>query len=322
MRREKQLLAATMERLPPDLQRAPDSDSGKTKLAQLYQLLSWWRWAVVFLGFIIVAGRFWPASQENNWEIECLRKNGNVSDMATRLLYQRLTSELEETREENHRLKSREEELQQMYEDEVQKGHERVKDLQSYRESEVERKEREKQDLVTLSKSLKSQLDDKENEIDNLISQQMELQQKYDIEGRKRTKDLQSCQADVKSKSENIEDLNNRIHVSQEEHDKRLQAEQQHKEDELKKRDKRIRDLKLQVQEKEQRIQTLTGEVDTEKKKLQSEKAQCDRKLEDLRSTQNDGSLWVSGKFAAGFFMAFGVMLCIGCIAGATERKR
>ena len=121
------------------------------------------------------------APNENDWEIECLRRDGNVSDVASRLLYQRLASELEETREENHRLSSREKELQQMFEDEVQRGQERVKDLQSYREGEVARKEREKQDIVTFSEGLKAQLDGKGNEIDNLKRQEMELQKMFSL---------------------------------------------------------------------------------------------------------------------------------------------
>lgn len=137
------------------------------------QPLDWWRCLYsgrnLFLTLSIVAvclavARF--SSNEDVRKLECLHGGENLT--LSRLLYQRLQSELEEKNDEINYLKKRETELQQLYEDEVEKGQKRVEELQSYRESEVKRKDNEIQDLSTICENLKSQLDKNEKEISDL----------------------------------------------------------------------------------------------------------------------------------------------------------
>lgn len=176
------------------LQPAPNFDSGRTKLAQM---LSWWRrlpscgfftvaifvagfGAIFVAGFAagLEAGKATYSSNEHERGLECWHRENNVYQSLTFQIEEkereivslnsdvvRLNNEIVSLNNETAQLRNSEEELQRKYEDEVQNGVERVKQLQFYREREVQRG---KDNYSKIIEDLQSSLDNKTSVIDNL----------------------------------------------------------------------------------------------------------------------------------------------------------
>lgn len=175
-------------------------------------------------------------------------------------------------------------------------------------------------------KELQQKCDDQEKEhVEKIQSCQADVKSKYDeVQGleekiRVSQEEIQSCQADVQSKYDEVQDLKEKIHVSKEKHEEELRVEQRHKQDELGKKEKELSNLHQHIQDNEKTIQTLSRERDDEKVARKHERAMCDRKIEDLKSTCEKSRFgWLS--FGAGAVVG-ATGGCLVCSAGTMSFK-